>query len=129
MQKTHRTYDLLFGPAVFPLARGKTRSFYYEITMKIEPREGLALTSFNFHSSWLFRPACLARKSMMTLTGRRPVKVIMRLQLANQAKGLIGQLSIAWPFGPCSEPGPKDQANSAPSGPHKPKYRGPKDRS
>ena len=33
-----------------------------------------------------------ALKSMMTLTGRRPVKVIMRLQLANQAFGLMASL-------------------------------------
>ena len=60
----------------------------------------------------------------MTLTGLRPVKVIMRL-----TAGPKDQPSIAWPFGPCSEPGPSGQANSAPSGPHKPKYRGPKGRS
>ena len=36
---------------------------------------------------------------MMTLTGRRPVKVIMRLQLANQAFGLMASLVSHGPSG------------------------------
>ena len=78
--------------------------------MKIHPREGEALTRVDFHSNFIVRPDfrfCLARKSMITLTGLGPVKVIMRIR---PLRGLINQniaarraaLKSTWPEGPCA---------------------------
>ena len=61
-----------------PWAKGYTCQFYYEITIKIHPREAFGLTRVYFNSDFIVRPAgpkgpksglfelaSLARKSMM----------------------------------------------------------------
>ena len=63
MQKTNRTYHFQLkmpkilldiwseGPDIkLHGASGNTWQFYYEFTMKIQPREGEALTRVDFHS-------------------------------------------------------------------------------